>query len=425
MRYFLSPYFYLAVAVGAGAFQVAIGRTKLPPNVILAIISCGFILTFFDLDRAAILCVGLALGVNFAAARLFKGKRAQAAPRLGLALLWGTVAFDLLLLGLAKYFVIQSAEPGRAFGLRFSVGNESVYPLRIIGISYFTFKLIHFVVDAHSKSDRKVPFWTYFSFMLFFPTFVSGPIDRFDRFSADVDTLRGFRFDAAVFNVALYRIASGLCRKFAATALMQYTIGAMPPAVFATAPLATIIVGVYLFTAVLYLDFSGYTDLAIGIAYVFGIKTPENFDNPFRALSIQEYWMRWHITLSLWIKDYVYFPLLKFLYTTRLSTWSALLPVIAFCVAFTLCGLWHGGSLSFVVWGALNGLGLGVYSFYSGLMRKRTVKRLYNKLSATPVWIGLSWLTTMTFVALVNVFFALDWDGALAVFGRLLGMTAG
>jgi alginate O-acetyltransferase complex protein AlgI len=420
MQYFQSPYFYVAVAVGAGFFRATTRFTKLPPNAVLAILSGGFVLAFFGLDAVALGCVSVALAINFAAARFFSRVRGEAAPALNRLVLIATIAFDLALLGLGKY---RGAAPVPAFA-RFALGTASVYPLRIIGVSYLTFKLIHYLLETYNRPGRQTALWTYLSFMVFFPTFVSGPIDRIERFSGDVAALDDFRLDAQTFNAALYRIATGLCRKLAATVLMPYTIGAMPADRYATASLAEMLLGIYVFTGVLYLDFSGYTDLAIGVGRLFGIRAPENFNNPFRSLSIQEYWGRWHITLSLWIRDYLFFPMASFLSRTWLGTWPAVVPVIAFFIAFTLCGLWHGESANFVAWGALNGLGLGAYAFYRELMSRPSMRPVYKRLSSSRAWIGVAWLTTMTFVAMVNVFFVLDWERALAVLGRLTGAAA-
>ena len=216
-----------------------------------------------------------------------------------------------------------------------------------IGISFYTFHALSYLVDIYRGVARHlvspIDFALYISF---FPQLIAGPIVRFHEIR-DQLVQRRETVDAA--SAGLYRFALGLGKKV----LIADTVAPIADAVFATPTdqLSTgvALLGVVAYTVQLYFDFSGYSDMALGLALLFGIRLPENFDRPYASRSITEFWRRWHMSLSRWFRDYLYIPL-GGNRGTSLATFRNLL------VVFLATGLWHGANWTFVVWGAYHGL---------------------------------------------------------------------
>ena len=259
----------------------------------------------------------------------------------------GAVAFDLGVLAWFKYAgffadnlsFISGAQIGR------SVALSQVYlPL---GISFFTFHAISYVVDVYRRTSeaRKNPLEVVLYFV-FFPQLIAGPIIRYKDVAAQlarrVVTIDGFAW-------GVRRFVVGLGKKV----LIANTLGACVDRVFSTPPaevsqpLAWFALAAY--TLQIYFDFSGYSDMAIGMARMFGFRFLENFNFPYVAGSIREFWTRWHISLSRWFRDYLYLPLGG----NRVAPWRLYLNLT---LVFFLCGLWHGAKWTFVVWGLIHGL---------------------------------------------------------------------
>ncbi len=213
-----------------------------------------------------------------------------------------------------------------------------------IGISFFTFQRISYAVDVISGREEPVNhFGDYMLYIVLFPQLIAGPIVRYSDISAQLKnrsmTMEGFS-DGSV------RFALGLSKKV----LIADSLGPVADAVFAsdagniTTPAA--ILGTVAYTLQLYFDFSGYSDMAIGLGRILGFTFPENFNRPYTAVSVTDFWRRWHMTLSFWFRDYVYIPLggSRTGHTTR-----------NLIIVFLLTGLWHGAAWTFVVWGAYHG----------------------------------------------------------------------
>jgi alginate O-acetyltransferase complex protein AlgI len=214
-----------------------------------------------------------------------------------------------------------------------------------LGLSFFTFEFIHFAADSYKGTIGDAPAGHYAAFIFFFPSLVAGPLKRYQPFDAE---LRGARFDPALFNRGVTRILGGLTKKhvFADTfglfsdRLLTDAVYAAPPYVLAGWVLA--------YGMKIYFDFSGYSDVAIGSGYLFGIELPENFNWPYIARNIGDFWRRWHISLSQWIRDYVYVPLGG----SRKPGFES----INLLAAFAISGLWHGAAYNFLAWGVWHGL---------------------------------------------------------------------
>lgn len=242
-------------------------------------------------------------------------------------------------------------------------------PAAPVGISFFTFKGISYVIDTcRDRKNGTKHFGRFLLYISFFPQIMAGPITRFGGFNAQLDER-----DCGLDNLTagLRRFLIGLGKKL----LLSGAAGKVADFVFSPdhgAPGATLAwIGAAAYSLQIYLDFSGYSDMSIGLGMMFGFSTPENFNYPYVAASVTEFWRRWHISLSGWFRDYLYFPLGG---SRRGEARAAMNKV----VVFALCGLWHGPSWTFVLWGLWHGLFSALESFrrVKDFLRKPPVRVL-------------------------------------------------
>jgi alginate O-acetyltransferase complex protein AlgI len=284
---------------------------------------------------------------------LARGMEWTESPRVRWALVTTSIISNLSLLGYFKYadFFLSSLEHLlNSAGLRVSMPVlRTIVP---IGISFYTFEAINYTVDVYRrriKAERQLPH--FMLFILFFPHLVAGPIVRARDFLPQVG--RAKRWDWPRLHLGLQLIILGLFKKLAIADRMalfadpvfahpgNYSTGALWIAVFA-------------YSIQIYCDFSGYTDMALGLAHTFGYKLTQNFNMPYLSASIAEFWRRWHMSLSTWLRDYLYIPLGG----NRCGPWRTRLNLF---ITMTLGGLWHGAAWHFVVWGMIHGAWLGVH----------------------------------------------------------------
>jgi D-alanyl-lipoteichoic acid acyltransferase DltB (MBOAT superfamily) len=267
------------------------------------------------------------------------------------ALLWLAIAGDLGVLGYFKYydFFVSSSQNMATvvgFDLPFSV-KTIVLP---VGISFYTFMAISYVVDTYKGDFVPTTLEKFAVYLSFFPHLVAGPIVRPGELIPQLDIPRDpRRVDTSR---AFYLIATGLFKK---VVIANYLASSIVDQVFGAPNQHSsleILIGVYAYAVQIYADFSGYTDIAIGIALLLGFRFPRNFDSPYAATSLQDFWRRWHMTLSRWLRDYVYIALLGGNRRGTLITYRNLL------LTMLLGGLWHGAGWTFVVWGGIHGVGL-------------------------------------------------------------------
>jgi D-alanyl-lipoteichoic acid acyltransferase DltB (MBOAT superfamily) len=321
-----------------------------------------------------------------------------------------TVVMNLGVLGLFKYFDFGVAEMS---ALLHSLGfNPPEIALRLtlpIGISFFTFESMSYVIDVYR---RELPphesYVEYLAFVAFFPHLVAGPIVRPRDLLPQLASRA--RFDPALGSRALLLIALGLVKK---VAIGDYLALNLVDRVF-DAPLQYSALECYValvaYAVQIYCDFSGYTDIAIGSAALLGVRFPANFDAPYKAQNVVEFWRRWHISLSTWLRDYLYIPLGGNRHG-RARTYFNLL------VTMLLGGLWHGANLTFVVWGALHGLLLAGTRAFQELRGKRARP-------SGPVVRALAVLFTFHAVLFCWLFFrAKSLDHALLMLGRLASFS--
>ncbi|MEM9518513.1 MAG: MBOAT family protein [Actinomycetota bacterium] len=262
-------------------------------------------------------------------------------------LVTAAVVFDIGVLALFKYygFFVSSLED--AFGWE-GPALEIVLP---VGISFFTFQAISYVVDVHRGEVTPAPLLDFAVYLSFFPQLVAGPIVRATEFLPELRA--GRDPDRVEMGRAVLLIGRGLFKKvvvadFLGRAIVNDAFGTP-----GEQSAIDVLFGIYGYAIQIYADFSGYTDMAIGLALLLGFRFPQNFDRPYAAVSVQDFWRRWHMTLSRWLRDYLYVPL-GGNRGGRVATYRNLL------ITMGLGGLWHGAAWTFVVWGLYQGLGLAV-----------------------------------------------------------------
>jgi alginate O-acetyltransferase complex protein AlgI len=293
----------------------------------------------------------------------------------------------------------------------------SAQDLQWIGFSYVAFRLIHTFRDRQLGLLPNVSLRDYVTYALFFPTYTAGPIDRAERFVEDLRITPAF--DADRLSQAGLRISQGLFKKFViADSLAIFSMSGESIALAKDTTALWIML--YAFAFRLYFDFSGYSDIAIGIGLLFGIKLPENFSNPYLKSSVTTFWQSWHMTLSTWIRTYVYSPLSRTL--IKRDQYSLLL-IFVFCTLTTMVmmGLWHGITIPFFIWGIWHGTGLIVHKVWSDRTRQ-WYRQLKDHRFFYRIWQFAGIFLTFHFVLLGWVWFAIpDWKLASQVFLHLLG----
>ncbi len=311
-----------------------------------------------------------------------------------------SVGMNLSVLGFFKYFnfFIDSAMAlGRVFGLE--LGRHELSIVLPVGISFFTFQSLSYTIDVYRgdiKATRKAS--DYLLFAAFFPQLVAGPIVRPKMFLPQLLEKRSVDLDSIKFCIALFSI--GFIKK----ACIADNVSPYVDQVFA-APEAysnlACLTAVWLYAVQIYCDFSGYTDMAIAVAGFMGYKLAINFNAPYLATSLQDFWRRWHISLSTWIRDYIYFSL-GGRSARRIITYRNLM------LTMLAGGLWHGAAWTFVFWGGLHGLGQVIQQEFG-----RRCPGLQK--SAAPVWTVCCWLLTIHFVLVCWIFFRASDFGVAAV----------
>ena len=258
-----------------------------------------------------------------------------------------------------------------------------------LGISFFVFEFVHYMFEVRRGGEPIRSPLRFLLFAIFFPSLVAGPIKRYPQFLASLD--EGCRrFRAASIGEGLLRMACGYFKKVVVADSLSFYVDRAAPG-FAQLPFLERWEFLAAVAFRILMDFSGYSDIAIGAARLLGIRLPENFDWPYLATNIRDFWQRWHISLSSWVRDYVYIPLGG-------NRRGPLRRVLNGLVAFGLIGLWHGPAWSFVLWGVYHGAGLAVSSTYASVPGLGpAVTRIFGKeplaaLFLTQLYVWLGWL---------------------------------
>lgn len=310
--------------------------------------------------------------------RLHEGKARK-------ALLTLVIGIDLALLCYFKYtnFII-----GDVLNAMLST-NFSLQSIALpVGISFYTFQAISYAVDTYkSKFDMEVTLLEYCFYLTFFPLLMAGPITRASNLIPRLK--RNQQASSRMLWTGLFLIMLGLVKKnVLSDYIAQFNNWVFDaPQTFSGFENVAALLG---YPVQIFLDFSGYSDMSIGVAAILGFYLPDNFYFPYRSLSVTEFWRRWHISLSFWFRDYVYIPLGG----NRKGTLRMYLNNF---LTMLVAGLWHGSSWMFVIWGALHGFGLVVHKFFS--------RQLGIKIPSTSVGNFLSWCLTYVYVCFAWSFF--------------------
>jgi len=300
------------------------------------------------------------------------------------------IIFNLSLLGYFKYadFFIEN------FNIALNANVGLLYLVLPLAISFFTFQQIAYLVDSYRQETKEYDFLNYALFVTFFPQLIAGPIvhhkemmPQFAKVRNKVKNYRNIAMGLFIFSIGLFKKVV-IADTFSKWATHGFDVATTLNLFEAWATSLS-------YTFQLYFDFSGYADMAIGLALLFNIRLPINFNSPYKATNIQDFWRRWHITLSRFLRDYVYIPLGG----NRKGGFRAYNNLMA---TFVIGGLWHGAGWTFIFWGFLHGLALIIH-------------RLWGKLGIK-LWTWLAWFITFNFVNITWVFFrAKEWDDAIKV----------
>lgn len=280
-----------------------------------------------------------------------------------------------------------------------SITEKIVIPL---GVSFYTFQQISFLVDTYRGKAARCNLLDYSLFVSFFPQLVAGPISYQQEITPQFNAKEAAKINFTNVGQGIFLFSMGLFKKIVvADSLAPYVENGFDKALALTFwdSWATSLA----YTCQLYFDFSGYTDMALGLGLLFNIKLPNNFNSPYQALNIQDFWRRWHITLGRFVRDYIYFPLGG----SRKGGYRTLANLMS---SFLLIGFWHGAGWNFILWGALHGTAMVVH---------RVWQNTGNKL---PAYVG--WLLTFLYVNTCWVLFRAETNyDAIKIFKGMLGMV--
>ena len=319
------------------------------------------------------------------------------------------IRLPLMLLGLSlnlgvlfyfKYHDFFASNMNAFFGTNFAL-----YRLALpLGISFFTFQQLSYVIDSYKKTVPRYDILDYALFVTFFPQLIAGPIVLHSEIVPQFADEKNRRFNFDNFAPGLYGFALGLFKKVVVADTFAIAVEAgFADAIWLNTPEAWFVAIGY--TLQLYFDFSGYCDMATGIGLMFNIRIPLNFNSPYKSLNIREFWQRWHITLSRFLTNYIYFPLGG-------SRKGLARTCINLMVVFLASGLWHGAGWLFLLWGLMHGAASVAY---------RIFRKQYDDLHP-----ALQWILTFGFVIVAWVFFrATSLTDALAIVKSMLMMDFG
>jgi len=314
--------------------------------------------------------------------------------------LWAGLGVNVILLAFFKYLTAFGQE-GLLWLNTPETWVDDLSGLTVpIGLSYVTFQLIAYLVDVwKGNTPAEKNFVSFSAYLLFFPKLVSGPITRYKPFAVQMEQLNPSMDDVAA---GFRRLLSGFIKR----TVIANQLALMANAVF-NQPTANVEpkfawLGLAAYTLQIFFDFSGYTDMALGLGLMIGVRLPENFNFPYIAQSVSDFWRRWHITLSTWFREYVFYPLER-----KRFKWMG--QQVNILIVFLLTGLWHGFNPTFMVWGMIHGIALAVESLGFGRWLKGA-------------WRPLQHLYTLTIVVIGWVFFrSQDLNFAFEFFRRLAG----
>ena len=413
---FCTPWFLL-FSVAAAALYLAVRPWRLPRLLLMLAASLVFYFHFAGLT--GFLVIGSLATFTYLAGRWIHCRAQDGRPRSKFLLVL-CLAPAVLALVYFRYsgFLTESLQEALALlGVpalppAWSLLTQAKPLLVPLGISFFAFEFCHYLVDVyHGAGPVRNPLH-FAIFALFYPRLASGPIVRFQQIVPQLAALRpATQTDVAY---GLLRISSGFAKKFLLADPAAHLVATtfQPGNILVGSDVLWLCLLLYIR---IYLDFGGYCDMAVGLARLWGIRLPENFNFPFLATSPSAFWRRWHITLSTWIRDYIYIPLGG----GRVPAWRKSLNLL---FAMALCGLWHGSAWNFVLWGALHGVALQVGHGLSALWdRVAAASRAgaWTRQAAGLALTGVGWALTQLFVSFTWILFFFPATDSWKILGAL------
>ena len=269
--------------------------------------------------------------------------------------------------------------------------------LGFLGISYMTFKVLQIIFETYDGIIKEpIGLIDYLQFLLFFPTISSGPIDRSRRFMEDIHQTIPREEYVELLGTGLFRLLLGLVYKVVLSGLLYLAMNHIPH----KGLLFTTVSYMYLYTFYLFFDFAGYSLMAVGVSNIMGIQTPMNFNKPFLSIDIKDFWNRWHITLSTWLRDFIFSRIvMKSMrhkwFKTRLIT-----AMVAYMLNMIFMGFWHGLSWSYIIYGVYHGVLMAGFEWY----QKKS--KFYKKYKQKTAYKVVSWFVTMHLVMIGLLIFS-------------------
>lgn len=372
-----------------------------------------FLATFFEGIRAYVPFTAF-LGLTYAGLQLIRWRPRQAYVPVLVATIAGFV-------WLKKYAFVPSA-----WFLHFAYVTA--------GLSYILFRILHLMIDtAAGKLRDRVGFVSFFNYTANFLTLASGPIQLYPDYLATEDPASRPAPTAGEVAAAVERVAKGVFNASILSLLLSTLQSRMADTLLSSPAAGTRLVSggltFSLYLLFIYCNFAGYMDIVLGVGHLLGVRLPENFNRPFSADNFIEFWGRWHMTLSGWLKAYIYNPLLLTL-MRRFPAYPSTSAVLAFFVTFFLVGVWHGQTSEFIFCGLLLGLGVSLNKLYQIVIVKRIGRRRYNALCGNGIYIAASRGLTFTWTAFTLTWFWSSWTQlrtfvAVLGIGMLLAIWAG
>lgn len=331
--------------------------------------------------------------VNYILSLYFEKTRQQSTV-LRKLIYWGGLTFNIGLLGFYKYLDFLFEIAGNI------LNTDPIYINLILplGISFFTFQQTSYLIDSYKGKAKQYTMTDYALFVTFFPQLIAGPIVLHSEIIPQFENKDNLKFNTDHFSKGLYAFSAGLAKKV----IVADNFGKI--VTFGFSHISTLssfesILAILAYTFQIYFDFSGYCDMASGIAYMFNIELPINFNSPYKAQTIADFWKRWHITLTRFLTSYIYIPLGG----NRCGTLRTYLNIL---IVFVVSGIWHGAGYTFIVWGTMHGVAMCLY---------RMLKKQIDKLPSFVMW-----ATTFIFINLTWVYFrAESVESASILIGRI------
>jgi D-alanyl-lipoteichoic acid acyltransferase DltB (MBOAT superfamily) len=293
--------------------------------------------------------------------------------------------------------------------------------LSTVGLSFLFFRIVHVMIDGYSGTLGRLEFLTYVNYCLAFTTFLMGPIQRYQDFRDQWEgTTLAIPLEWEAHLDAGLRVLVGLVKAYVLAPFVQER-SLQPDTNLLELTTTGFVVQSYAFWVYLYLNFSGYCDVVIGVGSLFGVRPPENFNKPFLARNISDFWLRQHRSLTLWLSDYVFTPLYKTLLTRPWTARHKLLAAnVSLMATMMVSGLWHGTTFSFFLFGLVHGLWFVIYRTWDELLVRRLGRKGAQRFRARPVVQGAGIFLTFNATAFTFVFFQVSSDRVAQALSQLL-----